>query len=37
MTLGYDPDDVCFINLVKAIVLGTSAYFSYEPTELECK
>lgn len=33
----YDPKDVNFANLVKAIVLGTYTVFSYTPTEGECK
>jgi sodium/potassium-transporting ATPase subunit alpha len=35
--IGYDPTDKAFIELTKAIVLGTYTIFSYDPEENECK
>lgn len=34
---GYNPKDLGFIELVKAVVLGTYTIFSYDPSEDECK
>ena len=34
--LGYDPKDAAFLDIVKAIVLGTYTRFSYTPTDDEC-
>ena len=35
--IGYDPTNAAFIELTKAIVLGTYTIFSYDPEENECK
>jgi len=35
--VGYDVKDPYFVEVVKAIVLGTYTVFSYSPTEDECK
>jgi hypothetical protein len=35
--IGYKPEDPAFLELVKAIVLGTYTVFSYTPSEDECK
>jgi len=37
ITIGYDPNDAAFLDLCKAVVLGTYTIFSYTPTDDECK
>ena len=33
MILGYDPNDSAFLELVKAVILGTYTVFQYDPSE----
>lgn len=37
MKVGYDIKDPGFIELVKAVVLGTYTIFSYDPSDDDCK
>lgn len=37
MKCGYDVKDPGFIELVKAVVLGTYTIFSYDPSDDDCK
>ena len=34
---GYDIKDAGFLELVKAVVLGTYTIFSYDPSDDDCK
>jgi hypothetical protein len=37
LKVGYDIKDPGFIELVKAVVLGTYTIFSYDPSDDDCK
>jgi sodium/potassium-transporting ATPase subunit alpha len=37
ITIGYNPEDPAFVEMVKAIVLGTYTVFNYDPTDDEAK
>jgi len=37
LKLGYDIKDPGFIELVRAVVLGTYTIFSYDPSDDDCK
>lgn len=37
IAIAYKADDPAFLDLMKAVVLGTYTYFNYNPTDDECK